>query len=119
MHPFLFLPFIIFVRKILKLKENFMAKRLENVRISMLILVTLIGFIIGSYLSLLIGMIPGDYVVVKELFTFNLLPISIGYPSPAAVDLSAVKFQFGFQLEINIMSIIGVFIALWAYRWYK
>ena len=96
-----------------------MAKWLEDRKISTLILVTIVGFIVGSYLSLLIGMIPGNYVVVKELFTFNFLPVSIGYPNPFSVDIGAIKFQFGFKADVNIMSIVGVVIALWAYRWYK
>jgi hypothetical protein len=96
-----------------------MARWLEDRKVGTLVLITLVGFIIGSYASLLIGMIPGDYVVVKEIFTFNFLPISFGYPSPISVDLGAVKFQFGFETKVNVMSIIGVFVALWAYRWYK
>ena len=96
-----------------------MVKWLENRKISTLILVTLVGLIIGSYLSLLVGMIPGEYVVVRELFTFNFLPISVGYPEPVSIDTGAVKLQFGFLTNVNIMSIIGVIVALWAYRWYK
>jgi hypothetical protein len=96
-----------------------MPKWLEDRKLSTLILITIVGFIIGSYLSLLIGMIPGESNVVKELFTFNFLPISIGYPEPVSVNIDALKFQFGFQTNINMMSIVGVVIALWAYRWYK
>ena len=96
-----------------------MAKWFEDRKISTLILITIIGLIVGSYLSLLIGMIPGDANVVKEIFTFNFLPISLGYPEPFSVDLGAIKFQLGLETKINLMSIIGVIVALWAYRWYK
>jgi len=97
-----------------------MAKWLEDRKFSTLLLVTVVGFIVGSYLSLLVGnMIPGDSNVVKILFTTNLLPVSIGYPNPISVDIGAIKLQFGFLTDVNIMSIIGVIIALWAYRWYK
>jgi len=97
-----------------------MAKRkAESMSISMLVLITVVGLIVGSYLSLLIGMIPGDYVVVKELFTSNFLPISLGYPNPISIDIGAIKFQFGIQMQFNLMSILGVIAALYFYRNYR
>jgi hypothetical protein len=96
-----------------------MAKRSGNFKVSMLILVTVVGIIIGSYLSLLIGLIPGDYVVVKEVFTFSFLPISLGYPNPISVDIGAIKFQFGLQTQFNLLSSVGIIVALYAYRHYR
>lgn len=95
-----------------------MPKWFEDRKVSTLILITIVGLIIGSYLGMLISMIPGNYVVVKEIFTFSFLP-SIGYPNPVSINLGVIKFQFGLETNINIMSIIGVIVALWAYRWYK
>jgi len=86
---------------------------------STLVLITIVGLIIGSYLSLLIGQIPGDTNVVRDLFLFNFLPVSVGYPGPVSFDIQAVKFQFGFEMNINVMSIIGVVVSLWAFRWFK
>ena len=96
-----------------------MSRWLADKKVSTLILITLVGFIIGSYLSLLIGMIPVESNVVKELFMYNFLPISIGYPDPVIVDIDAIGFQFGFKLKINVMSIIGAAVALWIYREYR
>ncbi|MDR0304792.1 MAG: DUF4321 domain-containing protein [Chitinispirillales bacterium] len=96
-----------------------MAKRAEKLSVSMLVLVTVIGIIIGSYLSLLIGFIPGDYVVVKEIFTFSFLPISVGYPNPISVDIGAIKFQFGLQTQFNLLSFVGIVVALYVYRRYR
>ncbi|MCL1945619.1 MAG: DUF4321 domain-containing protein [Chitinivibrionia bacterium] len=96
-----------------------MARFLADKKVSTLILVTVLGLIIGSYSSLLIGMIPGESNVVKELFVYNFLDISTGYPEPLSVDIKAIGFQFGFLLKINVMSIIGAAIALWIYRGYR
>ena len=103
-----------------------MSRWLADKKISTLILITIVGFIIGSYLSLLIGMIPGESNVVKELFMFKFIPLSIGYYDsatgnsiPICVDINAISFQFGFQLNINAMSIIGAAVALWIYREYR
>jgi len=88
-------------------------------KVSTLVLVAIMGLIIGSYLGLLIGNIPGEANVVRDLFLFNILPISVGYPNPISVDVSAIKFQFGFEMNINLMSIVGVIVSLWAFRWFK
>ncbi|MCL2844820.1 MAG: DUF4321 domain-containing protein [Chitinivibrionia bacterium] len=96
-----------------------MPKLLVEKKLSTLVFVSVIGLIIGSYLGLLIGQIPGDANVVRDLFLFNFLPISAGYPYPVSVDIQAIKFQFGFEMNINTMSIVGVIVSLWAYRWFK
>jgi hypothetical protein len=38
---------------------------------------------------------------------------------PVLIDLNAIKFQFGFQMKFNLLSILGVFMSLYLYRWYK
>jgi len=96
-----------------------MAKRNEGLGVGMVVLVTVVGLVIGTYLSLLIGLIPGDYVVIKEIFTFNFIPLSIGYPNALLVDIGAVKFQFGLQTQFNLLSFVGIVIALWVYRQYR
>jgi hypothetical protein len=88
-------------------------------KVSTLVLIAIIGLVIGSYLGLLIGHIPGEANVVRDLFLFNLLPISVGYPNPISVELQAISFQIGFKIYINIMSIVGVVVSLWAFRWFK
>jgi hypothetical protein len=84
-----------------------------------LVLVVVIGILIGSYLSMLIGLIPGGSNVVKTFFTYNFISFGLGFPHPLYIDISAVKFQFGFQMKFNLFSIIGVFVSLYFFRWYK
>ena len=93
---------------------------LKEKRISTLILVVVIGILIGSYLNELIGLIPGGATnVVRNFFTFNFINFGIGYPDPLLIDLSAIKFQIGFQMKFSLMSVIGVFLSLYFFRWYK
>jgi hypothetical protein len=83
-----------------------------------LMLVVVVGILIGSYLNSLIGLIPGENVV-KTFFTYNLINFGLGFPNPILLDLSAIKFQIGFQMKFSLLSIIGVFLSLYAFRWYR
>jgi hypothetical protein len=87
-----------------------------------LVLVVIVGILIGSYLGTLIGLIPGGPNVVKTFFTYNFISFGIGdfvNNKPLLIDLDAIKFQLGFQLKFNLLSIIGIFVSLYFFRWYK
>lgn len=85
-----------------------------------LILVVIIGILIGSYLNSLIGILmPGSNNVVKTLFTYNFINFGVGFPHAFVFDLDALKFQFGFQMKFSLLSIIGIFVSLYLFRWYK
>ena len=84
-----------------------------------LVLIVIVGILIGSYLSALIALIPGGNNVVKTFFTYNFISFGLGFPHPLYIDLSAVKFQFGFQMKFNLFSVIGIFVSLYFFRWYK
>jgi hypothetical protein len=85
-----------------------------------LVLVVIVGILIGSYLtSTLVGLVHGGNNVVKTFFTYNFISVGLGFPSPLSIDLSAIKFQIGFQLKFNALSIIGIFVSLYIFRWYK
>jgi hypothetical protein len=96
-----------------------MAVSLKERNIWTLVLVVIVGILIGSYLGTLITMIPGGSNVVKTFFTFNFISFGVGFPHPLFIDLSAVKFQIGFQIKFNLLSVIGVFVSLYLFRWYK
>ncbi len=97
-----------------------MAVLLKDKKISTLILVVIVGILIGSYLNMLVGMLPGGTTnVVKNFFTFNFIDFGAGYPHPLHIDLSAIKFQFGFQMRFSLLSVIGVFLSLYFFRWFK
>ncbi len=95
-----------------------MAVGLKEKNLSTLVLVVIVGILIGSYLNSLIGMIPGDNVV-KTFFTYNFINFGIGFPSPLLIDLNAIKFQAGIQMKFSLLSVIGVFLSLYFFRWYK
>ncbi|MGB7569622.1 MAG: DUF4321 domain-containing protein [Chitinivibrionales bacterium] len=84
-----------------------------------LVLVVVVGILIGSYLSTLIALIPGGNNVVKTFFAYNFISFGLGFPHPLYIDISAVKFQFGFQMKFNLFSVIGIFVSLYFFRWYK
>jgi hypothetical protein len=66
-------------------------------------------------------MLPGGENVVKTFFTYSI-PVGIGdfvNNKPVLVDLNAIKFQIGFMFEFSLLSIIGVFISLYFFRWYR
>ena len=91
----------------------------KDKKVGSLVLITIIGLLIGSYISLLVTLIPGGHNVVKTFFTYNLIPFGVGYPNPMSLDLWAIKFQFGISMKFNLMSIVGIGVALYMYRWYK
>jgi hypothetical protein len=98
-----------------------MAGLLKEKPFSTLMFFIIIGIIIGSYLNSLIGMLPGGSNVVKTFFTFSV-PIGIGdfvNNKPVLVDLNAIKFQIGFQLRISLMTIIGIIVSIYLFKWYR
>jgi hypothetical protein len=95
-----------------------MAVGLKEKNITTLVLVVIVGILIGSYLNSLIAMIPGDNVV-KTFFTYNFINFGAGYPNPILIDLNAIKFHFGVQMKFSLLSVIGVFLSLYFFRWYK
>ena len=98
-----------------------MAVPLKDKRGTTIVLVVLIGILIGSYLNSIVQMIPGGESVVKTFFTFSI-PFGIGdfvNNKPILVDLYAIKFQLGFMVRFSLLSIIGVFISLYLFRWYR
>jgi hypothetical protein len=86
-----------------------------------LVLIVVVGILIGAYLSTLFTLIPGANNVVRNLFTYN---ICFGFGDfvnnkPLLIDLAAIKFQLGFQMKLNLLSLVGVGVSLYLFRWYK
>jgi hypothetical protein len=98
-----------------------MAVPMKEKKTATLVLVVLIGILIGSYLNAIVGMLPGGANVVKTFFTYSI-PFGIGdfaQNKPVLIDLHALKFQIGFQIRFSLLSIIGIFVSLYFFRWYK
>jgi len=70
-----------------------------------LLIVLLVGLVIGG----LIGDILGQSF---EILTYGK---EIGF-APVTVDLSVIQFTIGLKMSINLASIIGLVLALFAYR---
>jgi hypothetical protein len=99
-----------------------MALPLKDKKISTLILIVLVGIVMGGYLNALVLALPGESVV-KTFFTaaitFGVGDFTEGSPIPVVIDLYAIKFQIGFQFKFTMFSILGVFLSLYFFRWYK
>ncbi len=96
-----------------------MAVNLKEKNFTTLVLVVIVGILIGSYLNSLIGMIPGGESVFKSFFTYNFIDFGIGYPKPLLINLDAIKFQIGIEMKFSLLSILGVFLSLYFFRWYR
>ncbi|MBD3344084.1 MAG: DUF4321 domain-containing protein [Chitinivibrionales bacterium] len=118
-----------------------MAIGLKEKRLGTIVLIVVIGILIGSYLnSLMRVVIPGENNVVKNFFTTNVYfgigdfgiknAMVLGVEGlgknntqpdlrPLVIDLNAIKFQLGFQMKFSLLSILGIFISLYFFRWYK
>jgi hypothetical protein len=98
-----------------------MAIAFKEKRISTIVIVVLVGILIGSYLNSIVEMIPVGESVVKTFFTYSI-PFGIGdfqSNSPVLIDLAAIKFQFGFMIKFSVLSIVGIFVSLYFFRWYR
>jgi hypothetical protein len=86
-----------------------------------LVLAVVLGIIIGSFLNSFILMLPGGGSVVKTFFTASF-PIGIGdfaLDKPWLLDLGAIKLMLGIQLKFSFMSLIGLIVGLYLFRWYR
>ena len=94
-----------------------MAVIFKDRKLGTLVLVVLLGIIIGSYASTLMSLIPGESVV-KTFFTKSI-DFGFGFPNAFLIDFSAIKFQIGLAIKFNLMSIIGIGVSLYLFRWYR
>lgn len=83
-----------------------MATRDKNIWI--LIVFILAGLVIGGLL--------GELASKVDFLWWLSYGQSFGLTEPVALDLNIIKLTFGFQLRINIASIIGMAIAIFIYR---
>ena len=98
-----------------------MAVPLKEKRFSTLILVVLTGVLIGSYLNSIAEILPGGDNVVRTFFTYSI-QFGIGdfeHNNPVLIDLHAIKFQLGFMIRFSLLSILGIFVSLYLFRWYR
>jgi hypothetical protein len=93
-----------------------MAVQLKDKKVGTLILIALLGIIMGAYMNELVVMvIPDSAGVVKKFFTAAVM---FGIPE-FDWDLAAIKLQFGIQFKFTMLSILGVFLSRYFFRWYR
>lgn len=77
-----------------------------------IVFILLLGALIGSALGEIIAfIIPGG--VVKDFF---LKSVSPGF-GPATLNLILISVTLGFSVKINIVGVIGIFIAAYILKW--
>ena len=79
-------------------------------RIWILIVFILCGMVIGSLL--------GELAANVDWLKWLAFGRSFGLSDPIALDLGVIKITFGLLININMASIIGILIALLAYRYF-
>lgn len=87
-----------------------MAKRDNSVIVLLVILIlgALIGTVIGEVIA---AMVPGG--TVEKIFSKGINP---GLSPPATLDLKVLSLSFGFNVKINLSSLLGIGLALLLYR---
>ncbi|MGH4118810.1 DUF4321 domain-containing protein [Clostridium sp.] len=71
----------------------------------------LIGAISGSLIGELLGQNINALAFLKNTYT-------IGMSTPMLIDLKVLSVTFGLNFNVNIMSIIGIVLAIILYRKY-
>jgi hypothetical protein len=87
-----------------------MAKGRDNAAI--LFVVMLFGALIGSVLGEILGLLgPGGWMekILTRAITFGLDP-------PGRVDLKVLTFTLGFSFRMNLISLLGIFLATFIYK---
>jgi hypothetical protein len=78
-----------------------------------LVVVLVLGILIGGAVGEVLGYLLPEGVV-KEFFVRSVTA-SLG---PASVDLHAFAFTLGLAVNVNLMSVLGVILAAYLFRWY-
>ena len=79
-----------------------------------ILLVVICGSLIGTSLGLLISYIVPNGVV-KDFFLLSKL---IGW-DPFYIDLSLMNFTLGLNINVSVLSILGMFISWYFLRYFK
>lgn len=78
-------------------------------------LVLLLGIIIGAVLSEVVALFLAEGSVGEKLFvsgeSFGLDPVTL--------DLIVLELTLGLRVHVNLMSLVGIFVAAQILRWYR
>jgi len=90
---------------------------MNNKSIIFIFIVILLGCIIGTALSLFIGLIIPDGVV-KDFFVLSR-SFGFGHNANNWINLGPLRFKLGFFFDVSIVSLFGVFISWYILRYFK
>ena len=79
------------------------------------VVVLLLGVLIGAVFSEVIGLFLREGSVPEQLFVRY---VSFG-PETIVLNLVVLDLTFGFKIHVNLMSVVGVFVASQMLRWYR
>jgi hypothetical protein len=78
-------------------------------------LVLLLGVLIGAVISEVIGLFLREGSVAEQVFVrYQDFGLDTG-----TIDLVVLKLTFGLKIHVNLMSVVGVFLAAQLLRWYR
>jgi hypothetical protein len=85
----------------------------RKIRFGLLVLILLLGLVVGSAIGKMMGAImpPG---AVRSFFVEGL-DYAFG---PHTLNLIIFTLTFGFSIDVNVMSVLGVIILAQLLRWY-
>ena len=78
-----------------------------------IILILTLGALIGTGIGEVIGLLLPEGIV-HDFFLKAVTPAF----GPATLDLVLFSITFGFTLKLNVIGIVGIFIAAYLVRWY-
>ncbi len=81
--------------------------------VSILIVMLVVGMLVGSMVGEVISLILPDGVV-KQFFIRSISP---GF-EPVEIDLEVIRVTVGLDITINIISVLGILLAVYLFRWY-
>jgi len=80
-----------------------------------LIVTLLVGLLIGGAIGQLLGLfLPANHIVAKALVS----PLTKYIGGPWVINLLIIEFTFGFAININFFSILGI-VGAWYYHKYS
>jgi hypothetical protein len=87
-----------------------MAKGRDSAAI--LFVVMLFGALIGSVLGEILGLlVPGE--LATKVLTRS---VAFGLDPPGRIDLKILTFTLGFSFRMNLISLLGIFLATFVYK---
>jgi hypothetical protein len=96
------------------LDGNSEGKKSGHVRKSpwVLIIFVLIGGLLGGILGEILH-VMAPQGTIQSIFATNFSP---GINPPLTIDLVLIKLVLGFNIKVNILSILGMFIGIYLYK---